>query len=204
MALDAGRAIAAAGAADAALRRGAARGAPRRGVLGPLSTGHLPWLRRVVATPPLSSLGEPEWREHVGFHAEWLEHPDPFVAEVAYGAIARAPCWSPTSSCAARRGSTGSGAPACRAGAARRPSCRPHCRRCRCGAAPTPRCRARIVDAYRGFVRTGHALAGCPALDLIARRARDAGPVRAGGARVRPAAAARILAPVNPRRQERA
>jgi len=36
-------------------------------------------------------MDEADWREHVAFHADRLEHPDPFVAEVACGEIARAP-----------------------------------------------------------------------------------------------------------------
>jgi hypothetical protein len=36
--------------------------------------------------------------------------------------------------------------------------------------------RARVVGAYRGFVRSGHALAGHPALDLLSWRAWDAVP----------------------------
>lgn len=63
----------------------------RWGTLGPLAPEHAPWLRQVAATRPLASMGEPQWREHVAFHARWLEHPEPFVAEVAYGEIARAP-----------------------------------------------------------------------------------------------------------------
>jgi hypothetical protein len=215
----------------------------RWSALGPLSTEHLPWLRRVVATPPLSSLGEPEWREHVGFHAEWLEHPDPFVAEVAYGEIARAPYaamrsiapkldprrverWLDDPALARRRplytlllGIAGGPRAVERIDARARAAAAAHATddlgavlvadlelrgparvdwiertylsgRGRSvpelsaalqalsvqGGADAAVPRARVVDAYRGFVRTGHALAGYPALDLMAWRAWDAVP----------------------------
>jgi len=63
----------------------------RWGVLGPLAAEHAAWLRQAAATRPLASMGEPQWREHVAFHVGWLEHREPFIAEVAYGEIARAP-----------------------------------------------------------------------------------------------------------------
>lgn len=212
-------------------------------VLGPLSAEHVPWLRRIAATRTPSSMDEADWREHVAFHADWLEHPDPFVAEVAYGEIARAPYaamrtlarkldarrverWlddpalvrrtplytlllgivggpraaeridARARAAAASRDADNLGAVLVADLELRGPSRLDWVERTWLsgtgrslpelqaalqalsvqGGADVAVPRARVVGAYRGFVRSGHALAGHPALDLLSWRAWDAVP----------------------------
>jgi hypothetical protein len=60
-------------------------------IVGPLGPEHASWLARVATTKRPSEMTDADWREAVGFYAPYLEHPDPFIAETAYGEIARAP-----------------------------------------------------------------------------------------------------------------
>jgi hypothetical protein len=215
----------------------------RWAVLGPLPQEHAPWLRQVAATRPLGSMGEAEWREHVAFHARWLEHPEPFVAEVAYGEIARAPYaamrmlaprldaarierWLDDPALAGRAplyllllGIAGGSRAIERIDRLARSAADGHdagnlgstlvadlelrgparvewiertylSGRGRSsaelqaallalsvqGGADAAVPRARVVDAYRAFARSGHPLAGFPALDLLSWRAWEAVP----------------------------
>lgn len=63
----------------------------RWGIVGPLGPEHASWLARVATTKGTSAMTDADWREAVGFYAPYLEHADPFIAETAYGEIARAP-----------------------------------------------------------------------------------------------------------------
>jgi hypothetical protein len=60
-------------------------------IVGPIDPEHADWLRKVAAAKPTAEMSEGDWRDRVAFLAPYLEHRDPFVAELAYGEIARAP-----------------------------------------------------------------------------------------------------------------
>ena len=75
--------------------------------LGAIGAEHAGWLRRLAATGTAGrsrtkaswprttqALSEPtdaQWRERVALVLPYLEHPEPLVAEIAYGELARAP-----------------------------------------------------------------------------------------------------------------
>ncbi len=63
----------------------------RWGVVGPLGPEHADWLGKVAASKRASEMTDADWRERVAFYLPYLEHADPFIAETAYGEIARAP-----------------------------------------------------------------------------------------------------------------
>ena len=59
--------------------------------VGAVSAEHSEWLRKVAMQKRTAEMGDGDWRERVAFHAPMLEHPEPLIADIAYGEIARAP-----------------------------------------------------------------------------------------------------------------
>lgn len=60
-------------------------------VAGPIAVAHLDWLRELAAYPRTASMTAQDWTHRVAALVPLLEHPEPLVAETAYGEIARAP-----------------------------------------------------------------------------------------------------------------
>lgn len=60
-------------------------------VAGPIAMEYLDWLRELAAYPRTASMTPQDWTQRVAALVPLLEHPEPLVAETAYGEIARAP-----------------------------------------------------------------------------------------------------------------
>lgn len=60
-------------------------------VVGAVAAEHGEWLRKVAAQKRTADMNDADWRERVAFHVPMLEHPEPLIAAIAYGEIARAP-----------------------------------------------------------------------------------------------------------------
>jgi hypothetical protein len=59
--------------------------------VGALSAKHASWLRQFAAGKPWTEMNADEWQARVAFMLPYLESPEPLVAEIVYGEIARAP-----------------------------------------------------------------------------------------------------------------
>lgn len=60
-------------------------------ILGAVGSSHVPWLRAVSGAKPTADLTEQDWAERVRFHAPYLEHEEPLIADIAHAEVARAP-----------------------------------------------------------------------------------------------------------------
>jgi hypothetical protein len=60
-------------------------------ILGAIGADHAGWLRKLAAARPVGQMNANEWRERIALVAGYLEHPDPLVAQIAYGELAAAP-----------------------------------------------------------------------------------------------------------------
>jgi hypothetical protein len=58
---------------------------------GPVSAGRAGWLRKLSAMKIATDMSGAEWREHAAYFLQFLETPEPMVAEIAYNEIASAP-----------------------------------------------------------------------------------------------------------------
>jgi hypothetical protein len=59
--------------------------------LGAVAVEHASWLRQIAAGKRSSDMNADEWRARVALMIPYLEHPEPLVAEIAYGELAAAP-----------------------------------------------------------------------------------------------------------------
>ncbi len=59
--------------------------------VGAVGVEHAGWLRRIAAGKHSSDMNAAEWRARVALVLPYLEHREPLVAEIAYGALAAAP-----------------------------------------------------------------------------------------------------------------
>ncbi len=59
--------------------------------VGEVGALHARWLRVIAAGRRSSVMSADEWRDRVALMAPYLENPEPFVAEIAYGELAAAP-----------------------------------------------------------------------------------------------------------------
>ena len=59
--------------------------------VGAVSIEHAGWLRELSATKPTATMTDAEWQVETAFVLPYLENPEPLVAEIAYGELARAP-----------------------------------------------------------------------------------------------------------------
>lgn len=64
---------------------------PRWSSVGTLGPGSAGWLRQLAATGPRPDTPEVDWHARVALVAPYLEDPEPLVAAIAYGELARAP-----------------------------------------------------------------------------------------------------------------
>jgi hypothetical protein len=60
-------------------------------VLGASRAADLGWLRKLAAGKPAAAMSEEDWRARVALVVPYLEHPEPLLAELAYGELAAAP-----------------------------------------------------------------------------------------------------------------
>jgi hypothetical protein len=60
-------------------------------ILGAVDSGHADWLREVAAGKRTAESNAEDWRARVALVVPYLEHAEPLVAEIAYGALAAAP-----------------------------------------------------------------------------------------------------------------
>jgi hypothetical protein len=59
--------------------------------LGPVGAEHAGWLRQLTASKPTANMTDTEWQARAALVLPYLENPEPLVAEIAYGELARAP-----------------------------------------------------------------------------------------------------------------
>ncbi len=64
---------------------------PRWSSLGTIGAGYAGWLRQLVATGQTPDRTDVDWRGRLALVAPYLEDPEPLVAAIAYGELARAP-----------------------------------------------------------------------------------------------------------------
>jgi hypothetical protein len=60
-------------------------------ILGAIGSEHLGWLRKLAAGKRTEEMNAEDWRARVALVVPYLEHPEPLVAELAYGDLAAAP-----------------------------------------------------------------------------------------------------------------
>lgn len=60
-------------------------------VLGGSRAGDVGWLRKLAAGKPAAAMSDEDWRARVALVVPYLEHPEPLLAELAYGELAAAP-----------------------------------------------------------------------------------------------------------------
>ena len=59
--------------------------------LGPIGAEHTGWLRQLAAGTPMANMTDTEWQARAALVVPYLENPEPLVAEIAYGELAKAP-----------------------------------------------------------------------------------------------------------------
>jgi hypothetical protein len=59
--------------------------------VGAIDVDYAAWLRKLSATKPTAQMSDAEWEVQASIVLPYLESPEPLVAELAYGELARAP-----------------------------------------------------------------------------------------------------------------